>query len=156
MTPYLLQREQWVPQPLEEVFAFFSDARNLEVITPAWLGFRILSPPPVPMQSGTTILYRIHWHGFPMRWLTEIESWDPPTQFVDVQREGPYRLWHHTHSFESVAGGTRMRDVVRYALPLGILGRLAHACLVRSEVDAIFDYRARKISSILGAVSVHE
>jgi ligand-binding SRPBCC domain-containing protein len=152
MIPYLLQREQWVPQPLEDVFVFFSDARNLEAITPAWLGFRMLSPPPVAMQSGTIIRYRICWHGFPLRWLTEIESWNPPTRFVDVQREGPYRLWHHTHSFESVEGGTRIRDVVRYALPFGILGRVAHACLVRSELEAIFDYRARRVSSILGAV----
>jgi ligand-binding SRPBCC domain-containing protein len=110
MAAYLVQREQWIPRPIEHVFAFFADARNLEAITPAWLGFRILSPEPIATRAGARICYRLRWHGLPLRWLTEIESWKPPTDFVDVQLRGPYRLWHHTHRFESVNGGTRMRD----------------------------------------------
>src|SRR5689334_13428786 len=131
VTPYVLQREQWIPRPLEEVFAFFADAGNLEAITPAWLGFRILTPRPIVMRPGAHIRYQLGWHGIPLRWLTEIETWEPPHEFVDVQLQGPYRLWHHTHRFEAADGGTVMRDVVRYALPLGLLGRFAHALLVR-------------------------
>jgi ligand-binding SRPBCC domain-containing protein len=83
--------------------------------------------------------------------VTEIESWNPPTEFIDVQARGPYRFWHHTHSFQSVPGGTLMRDSVRYALPFGLLGRYAHARLVKSDLMAIFDYRAWKVSNILGS-----
>jgi ligand-binding SRPBCC domain-containing protein len=153
VVPHVLVREQWFPRPIEDVFAFFADARNLEVITPAWLGFRILSPQPIVMRSGTRIRYRLRWHGLPVRWLTEIESWNPPTKFADVQLRGPYRLWHHSHRFESIEGGTLMCDEVRYAIPFALPGQLACARLVRSELEAIFDYRSVTISNILGARS---
>jgi ligand-binding SRPBCC domain-containing protein len=107
------------------------------------------------MVSGAHIRYRLRWHGISLRWLTEIRAWSPPTEFVDVQARGPYRLWHHTHSFAPVDGGTLMCDVVRYALPYGVLGRLAHNWLVESELKAIFDYRAVKVSEILGASRAH-
>jgi ligand-binding SRPBCC domain-containing protein len=107
------------------------------------------------MRSGTRILYRLHWHGMPLRWLTEIHYWNPPTEFVDVQVQGPYRLWHHTHSFRPIDGGTLMRDVVRYALGFGPLGRIAHAWLVKPDLEAIFDYRALKVSDMLGAGCSH-
>ena len=123
--PYLLQREQWISRPIEDVFAFFSDAGNLEAITPNWLGFQILTPRPIVMRPGALIAYRLRWHGLALRWLTEIQRWNPPTEFVDVQVHGPYRLWHHTHSFEPRDGRTLIRDVVRYELPFGLLGRLA-------------------------------
>jgi ligand-binding SRPBCC domain-containing protein len=148
---FILQREQRIPRPIEEVFGFFADARNLEAITPEWLGFRILSPEPIHVRAGVAILYRLRWHGIPLRWVTEIESWNPPTEFIDVQAQGPYRLWNHTHRFQAVEGGTLMRDLVRYALPFGPLGRLAHAGLVESELKAIFDYRAGRVADILGA-----
>jgi ligand-binding SRPBCC domain-containing protein len=150
-TSFILQREQRIPRPIEEVFAFFADARNLEAITPEWLGFRILSREPIHLRAGAAILYRLSWHGFPLRWVTEIESWNPPTEFIDMQAQGPYRLWHHTHRFQTVEGGTLMRDFVRYALPFGPLGRLAHAWLVKSDLEAIFDYRAGKVADLLGA-----
>ncbi len=156
MVPYSLQREQWVPRPVEEVFAFFSDAGNLAKITPPWLGFQMLSPAPIDMRAGTRITYRISWHGLPLRWLTEISSWDPPREFVDVQLRGPYRLWHHTHRFEARDGGTLIRDEVRYALPLGLLGRLAHAWLVKSNLNAIFGYRTQKVSELLGGAGARE
>jgi ligand-binding SRPBCC domain-containing protein len=151
MVAYVLQREQWICQPIEEVFAFFSDAGNLAKITPAWLGFQMLSPGPIAMRSGTQIVYRISWHGLPLRWLSEIVSWDPPREFVDVQVRGPYRFWHHTHHFEPANGGTLIRDEVRYALPFGPLGRVAHAWLVKGHLKAIFDYRAQKVAEFLGA-----
>lgn len=155
MAHYVLQREQWIPRPIEEVFAFFSDARNLEAITPPWLGFRILSANPIPLRAGAHIAYLLRWHGLPVRWLTEIECWNAPTEFVDVQTRGPYRLWRHTHTFEPSGDGTLMRDMVRYALPFGALGRLVHAALVKSEVAAIFDFRALRIAEIFEASCVH-
>jgi len=150
MTSFVLKREQWIPRPLDDVFAFFSDAKNLGLITPSWLGFQILMPEPIEMRSGAKIVYMLRWHRLPVRWVTEITRWEPPTGFDDVQLKGPYSLWHHTHSFQAVDAETLMKDTVRYALPLGFLGRLAHAWVVKAEVNAIFDYRARKVSELLG------
>ena len=148
---HTLKREQWLPRPLEEVFDFFSDARNLGKITPNWLGFRILTPSPIRIAAGTRIRYRLRWHGVPIYWTTEIRRWDPPHRFVDVQSRGPYRLWHHTHRFESHDGGTRMIDVVRYTLPLGIVGRLLHTFKVRRDIAQIFDYRFKRINDLLAS-----
>lgn len=148
MRTFLLQREQRIARPVAEVFAFFADATNLEAVTPPWLRFRILSPRPIAMRAGALIVYRLRWGWLPLRWVTEIEEWQPPFRFVDVQLRGPYALWHHTHTFEFHEGGTLMRDSVRYALPLGPLGRLAHRLFVRRDLEAIFDYRARKVSEV--------
>jgi ligand-binding SRPBCC domain-containing protein len=147
--PFLLHREQTIPRPIDTVFAFFADAKNLEAITPPWLAFRILTPDPVSMGEGTHIAYRLRWHGIPLPWLTEIRRWNPPVEFIDEQLQGPYQFWQHTHRFESVPGGTRMRDVVQYALPFGLLGRVAHASWVRRDLQTIFDYRERRVSDLL-------
>jgi ligand-binding SRPBCC domain-containing protein len=150
---YTLRREQWVARPVEEVFAFFSDARNLAELTPAWLGFRILTPGPVNLAEGAKIRYRIRLHGLPVGWTTEIRRWDPPHLFVDVQLSGPYRLWHHTHRFEAHQGGTRMTDVVRYRLPFGAIGRLAQALVVRRDLNRIFDYRRQRVNQLFGGAT---
>ncbi len=148
VTFHTLRREQWISRPIDEVFAFFADARNLEQITPPWLGFRILSADSGSISKGTEIRYRLRLHGIPIKWRTEIRQWDPPSRFVDVQRSGPYKLWHHTHRFEAHDGGTKMIDVVRYKLPFGILGRLVHALKVRRDVRRIFDYRRQRIDEL--------
>jgi ligand-binding SRPBCC domain-containing protein len=152
---YMLTREQWVPTSIDEMFAFFSDASNLESITPPWLNFQILNPEPVGIAAGATIRYRLSWHGIPIRWKTEITRWEPPHAFEDVQLSGPYRLWHHTHRFEVVRGGTLMTDVVRYALPFGALGRAAHSLAVRRNVEQIFNYRYHRIHALFGDVNTH-
>ena len=149
MRLHVLRREQHLSKPPEESFAFFGDAHNLEDITPPWLGFRVVTPRPIAMGPGALIEYRLRLHGLPIRWRTQIAVWDPPRRFVDVQLDGPYRLWHHTHEFEPEGEGTRMTDVVRYALPLGPLGEIAHAVLVRRDVEAIFDHRAEAIPALL-------
>jgi ligand-binding SRPBCC domain-containing protein len=150
MTPtYLIEREQWLAGPLEEVFAFHGDATNLEAITPRWLRFSVITPTPIAMDVGTLIEYRLRWHGIPLRWTTRIEAWEPPHRFVDTQLKGPYRLWHHTHTFESERGGTLIRDVVRYRLPLGWLGPALHRLGVRCDLEAVFDERARRIRELL-------
>ncbi|HVK12920.1 MAG TPA: SRPBCC family protein [Gemmataceae bacterium] len=148
MDPHVLAREQWLPAPVETVFAFFAEARNLEAITPPWLNFRIRTPGPIDLRAGSRIAYRISWHGVPLRWLTEIAAWDPPHGFTDVQVRGPYRLWHHVHTFEPAGAGTRMRDVVTYRLPFGPVGRVAHRWRVRRDLEAIFDYRARAVADV--------
>ena len=151
MKTYLLEREQWIPRPLPEVFEFFSRAENLGRITPAWLHFRIRSPLPIPMREGAPIEYTIRLAGLPLRWRTRITLWQPQTRFVDEQESGPYALWRHTHDFEPLGAGVLMTDHVRYALPLGALGQLAHALAVRAALAAIFDHRFRCIRELLPA-----
>ena len=146
----MLERSQRLARPPEDVFPFFADAFNLQAITPAWLHFRVLTPEPVTMAAGTLLEYRLRLHGLPLRWLTRIEIWEPPLRFVDVQVRGPYRLWHHTHTFAPAGDGTLMGDRVRYALPLGPLGELAHVALVRRELDRIFAFRHAVVRARLG------
>src|SRR5690606_26244500 len=131
-----------VPSPLPEVFEFFADAGNLEAITPPWLRFRILTPTPIEMRAGTRIDYRIRIRGWPVRWRTEITAWEPPVRFVDEQLRGPYRIWIHEHRFESVEGGTRCRDHVRYAVPGGAL---VHRLLVKEDLRSIFAWREARL-----------
>jgi ligand-binding SRPBCC domain-containing protein len=138
---HLLARSQLVPASPSEVFGFFSDARNLEAITPPWLRFSVLTPGPIEMGAGALIEYRLALHRVPVRWVTRIEEWHPGRSFVDVQMSGPYRLWHHTHTFAERDGGTLVGDRVRYALPLGLLGTIAHAAFVRRDLERIFAYR---------------
>jgi ligand-binding SRPBCC domain-containing protein len=149
MTIYRLNRELWIPRPLPAVFEFFSRADNLERITPPWLLFRILTPGPIEMRKGVTIAYGLRMRGIPLRWLTEIESWNPPFEFVDVQAKGPYKLWRHTHRFSEVAGGTLITDEINYALPFGLLGRLVHHIQVARDLSQIFDYRAHQVRKLL-------
>ena len=152
MRTHVLEREQRLPGPPDEVFPFFGDARNLEAITPPLLGFSVVTPEPIEMRVGTLIQYRLRLHGVPVSWLTSIQAWDPPHRFVDVQVRGPYALWHHTHTFEDDgAGGTIMRDVVRYAIGFGPFGELAHRLLVRRDLDAIFDFRRSEVERLLPA-----
>lgn len=147
---HVLLQQQWVPQPTSDVFGFFSDASNLEILTPRWLRFEVVTPGPILMHTGAVIDYRLRWHSIPLRWRTEIVCWEPPYKFEDLQVKGPYRLWHHTHTFESVNGGTLLSDRVEYGLPFGPLGGLAHALSVRRNVIAIFEYRRVKIQEFFG------
>lgn len=147
---YEIRREQWVPRPRREIFAFFSNALNLEILTPNLLRFAVLTPAPIAMHSGATILYKLSWHGVPLTWKTGITRWEPEHCFEDLQISGPYALWHHTHTFEEVRGGTLITDHVRYSLPFGWIGRLAHSLTVRRNVEEIFDYRYRRIEAMFG------
>jgi ligand-binding SRPBCC domain-containing protein len=145
---HVLEREQRLPGAPATVFAFFADARNLEAITPAWLGFRIVSPAPAQLRVGTLIEYRLTLHRVPVSWLTRIEEWVPGERFVDQQLRGPYALWHHTHEFEpDGSGGTLMRDRVRYALPYGPLGVLARRLFVARDLERIFDFRCQAVAA---------
>lgn len=141
MRTYVLEREQWLPKPLDDVFSFFSRPENLQVITPPWVDFRTVEAPRA-LAAGSLIRYRLRWHRMPIRWTTEISEWNPPRGFVDRALSGPYALWNHEHSFATENGGTTMRDRVTYALPFGPIGRLAHWIVVQRDVERLFDFRA--------------
>jgi ligand-binding SRPBCC domain-containing protein len=148
MRVHRLEREQLLPRPPDEVFQFYADARNLERITPPLLGFRVVGDEPIEMRPGALIQYRIRLHGIAIDWLTRIEEWEPDVRFVDAQLAGPYALWHHTHTFEARDGGTLIRDVVRWALPLWPFGELALP-LVRRDLRRIFDFRRDEVARLL-------
>jgi ligand-binding SRPBCC domain-containing protein len=147
MRLHLLQREQTVRAARDDVFAFFAKPENLAELTPASLGFQILTPAPIVMREGALIDYVLRLNGLPLHWRTVITSYEPPHRFVDEQLAGPYAFWHHTHTFDvTPEGGTRLGDVVRYALPLGLVGDLAHALVVRRQLQGIFEYRREIIA----------
>jgi len=152
MRVHTLARTQVLPHPVAVVFPFFADALNLERITPPLLRFEVATPHPIEMRVGALIEYRLRLHGLRVDWLTRIEEWEPGVRFVDMQLAGPYRLWHHTHTFEERDGGTLMRDVVRYAVPAWPLGELALP-LVRRDLAQIFDYRRDGVSGLLARES---
>ena len=144
-------RQQSIPAPLERVFSFFCEARNLGRITPPELRFKLLGQSHLQLRAGTLIDYELAWHGILIRWRSRIEEWRPPTRFIDVQLNGPYRFWRHTHSFEARDGGTLMRDTVEFAVPFGALGDSCVGWLVQRDVDRTFDYRAQQISLLFPA-----
>lgn len=147
---YRLERRQRLTRSADEAFAFFAEARNLERITPSWLHFEVLTTEPAKMGEGTLIHYRLRLHGVPLRWTSRIEEWTPGHGFVDRQIRGPYRVWHHRHTFAADGDGTVIGDEVHYALPLGRLGELAHPLFVRRDLERIFDYRQTAVLGLLG------
>ena len=149
---YVLERSQRIAAPFSEVFAFFSDPRNLARITPPWLRFRVVAAP-AELAAGSRLEYRIRWAFLTLRWVTRITRWNPPAEFQDVEERGPYRTWIHTHRFVEGPDGVTMHDRVEYALPFGPLGRLVHRLAVAHQLARIFEYRRRAIEEIFGAGS---
>jgi ligand-binding SRPBCC domain-containing protein len=147
---HVLHSRQWVPVPIDACFAFFSDAANLESLTPPFLRFRILTPLPVEMRAGARIEYRLGLMGVPMNWLTRIDEWRPGRGFVDSQLRGPYAHWVHRHTFTPADSGTWVLDEIEYALPLAPLSNPAHALFVRPRLREIFGYRRQAIARLLG------
>ena len=146
---YEILREQFIEKPRTEVFEFFADPGNLEKLTPKFLNFKILECPEGSLDSGSRIRYQLTLHGIPVKWRTVIRGWSPETEFSDVQESGPYSLWHHTHQFEEVPGGTIVRDHIRYRLPLGGLGEIVAGWLVRADLAKIFAFRHEAMDEIL-------
>ncbi|MYC38904.1 MAG: SRPBCC family protein [Chloroflexi bacterium] len=128
--------------PLSEVFDFFASAENLNLLTPPWLHFSILTRLPIEMQRGTVIQYRLKLHGIPVRWDSEITEWEPPFRFTDTQIRGPYRLWVHYHRFENTPDGTLVADDVTYRVAGGAL---VNRLFVANDLRRIFDYRKAKL-----------
>ena len=155
MKIFTLRREQYLPIRIEEAWAFFSTARNLSKITPPEMSFTILSQvKEEPVYSGMLIEYRVKpIFGISMKWITKITDVHEPYVFKDKQLRGPYAIWEHTHHFEEVAGGVKMTDEVKYALPLGWLGIMAHDVLVRKKLKQIFDFRAITLNQLFGEIN---
>jgi hypothetical protein len=153
MQIYHLRCELMTSCSLAETFEVFKDPSNLAKITPSWLNFQVITKD-MQMRKGTEIEYNIRWLGLPMHWKTLITEYDPPHLFVDEQAKGPYTLWRHHHTFEETAGGTKVGDHVEYALPLGVLGQIAHAVMVKRQLEAIFRFRQSEIGKLLGGKTV--
>jgi ligand-binding SRPBCC domain-containing protein len=143
-----LEATQFLPQSRDRVFGFFSDAFQLETITPPWLQFAVLTPAPICIEAGTIIHYRLRLHGVPIRWQSRISVWEPPRHFMDEQTRGPYRRWRHQHILEAVDGGTLCRDIVDYAVPGGWL---IDALVVRGDVLKIFSFRQARLRELFPA-----
>ena len=143
-----LEREQLIPRSRSETFAFFTDARNLERLTPKSLNFKIRSALPIDMHSGTLIDYQIALFGIPFRWCTLIEEFEPELRFVDLQLKGPYQYWRHLHEFLEVRGGTIVHDCVDYELPVGPLGEVVHSLFVQRQLINIFAFRRQAMVQI--------
>ena len=141
----IFERTTKIPAPLPRVFAFFSEPDNLARITPPSARFRIVRGPQRRLRQGDVVDYALRVFGLPIRWRSRIDGWRENELFADVQERGPFASWRHTHVFREVAGGVEMHDVVEYALPFGILGRLVAGRLVRRKLEEIFDYRARAV-----------
>jgi ligand-binding SRPBCC domain-containing protein len=144
---FRLESRLLIPAPLSSVFEFFSDAGNLETLTPSWIRFRIVTPRPIEMQAGTLIDYRLRIRGLLMKWRSVISTWEPPHRFVDEQVHGPYRSWHHEHRFEARDGGTLVSDTVDYRVPGG---RLINRLFVQPDVERIFRFRIQKLGEVFG------
>ncbi|WP_333878969.1 SRPBCC family protein, partial [Flavobacterium sp.] len=146
-----LKTVQRLPITLEEAWLFFSDPKNLNIITPDYMGFKTLSGDDRAMFPGQVIQYTVTpVLGIPMKWVTEITHVIDKRYFVDEQRFGPYSFWHHKHFFREIPGGVEMEDIVDYKLPLGIIGQIVHPFLVQPKLKEIFDYRQKKLTELFG------
>lgn len=156
MKIYSFQTIQTLPLSGHQAWDFLSNPENLNLITPQEMDFRITSSIKLEkMYAGQIISYTVRpLAGIPINWVTEITHVNAPFHFVDEQRFGPYAFWHHQHFLKEVPGGIEMRDIVHYALPLGFLGRMANALLVKNQLRKIFDFRHKKLEGLFGRISV--
>ena len=145
MKSFRFESRLWLPRPRKEVFDFFSNASNLEKLTPPWLQFQVVTPTPIQIHEGTEIDYRLRIRGISVRWQSRITAWDPPQRFVDEQVRGPYREWIHEHRFSEKESGTLCEDSVRYS-PLG--GALINKLFVERDVRQIFAYRSERLKEL--------
>jgi ligand-binding SRPBCC domain-containing protein len=147
MKTFTLDSSIWLPRALDEVFAFFADAHNLERLTPPRMQFKTVTPDPIVMGVGTRFQHRLRVRGVPVRWESEITVWDPPRRFVDEQRRGPYRFWIHEHRFVARDGGTDVSDHVEYAIPGGTV---VNTLLVAPDLRKVFEYRWKMLLERFG------
>ena len=140
---------QFVPARLDVVWDFFSSPENLSKITPPEMGFIITSPPQPEIYPGMFIMYKVSpISGIKLNWVTEITHVREKLFFVDEQRRGPYRIWHHEHHFREVEGGVEMRDILHYRVPFGVLGMLVDHLFVKRKVRGIFSFREKRIREL--------
>ncbi len=149
---YQLNKTQEIPASINEVWDFISSPRNLKKITPAYMGFEITNEPIAEkMYAGMIIKYKVTpLLGLPMTWVTEITHVKDQDYFVDEQRVGPYKIWHHQHKLTPIDGGTLMEDIVSYLPPLGPLGSIANAIFIKNQLEGIFDFRTKAVDELFG------
>ena len=149
---YQLKRIQTLPITLEKAWAFFSRPQNLEKITPNYLSFEIITPHENTIYEGQIIAYQIKpLLGISVEWVTEITHVKELNYFIDEQKIGPYRLWHHEHRFKTVLGGVEVSDTITYKMRYGLVGELIHKIKVKNDLEKIFDYRSAKLIEIFGS-----
>jgi ligand-binding SRPBCC domain-containing protein len=144
---FILKSELWLPAERRQIFEFFSDAFQLEALTPPWMSFHVATPRPIVLQAGATIDYKLRIHGVPLRWSSEIPVWEPPDRFVDEQVKGPYSFWRHEHWFVEKEGGTLVVDEVEYQV---FGGAIVNRLFVAPDLRRIFEYRSQKLQEIFG------
>ena len=149
--------EQYLPISIEKAWEFFSSPGNLALITPPEMEFKILSHNlEKEIYEGMIIDYRVKpLLGIPVKWRTRIGKTMLHESFSDNQIEGPYSVWEHNHYFTSQNGGTMMRDVVNYDLPLGIIGNIMHSLVVRKKINYIFEFRKSILEKMFNKNDAH-
>jgi ligand-binding SRPBCC domain-containing protein len=152
MKLYQLKTSQKLPISLETAWKFFSNPTNLSKITPPWLNFEVRTDLPEKMYAGMIIKYYVHpLLNTPQTWITEITHVNEPNYFVDEQRFGPYKMWHHQHIFTKTEdGGVMMEDIVNYVVPFGFLGRIMNAVVISKKINDIFNYRKKVLVKMFG------
>lgn len=152
MAFYQLIKTQELPASVAEVWDFISSPANLKEITPQHMGFQVThNSGAEKMYPGMIILYKVKpLLGIPLTWMTEITQVKDQSYFVDEQRIGPYKIWHHQHRIEPIAGGVRMTDIVTYQPPFGFLGAIANTLLIKKELQHIFEYRSTALEKRFG------
>lgn len=149
---YQLKRTQLIRTDFQTCWDYFSAPGNLHVITPDYIDFRVHTAVPEKLYEGLIIRYTIRpILGIPLTWISEIKTWREDRYFIDEQRRGPYKLWHHEHHFREVEGGVEMTDVITYLMPFGVFGRLVHWLFIRRQLERIFDYRCQKADELFPA-----
>lgn len=152
MAVHCIKTVQKIPVSLKEAWNFFSNPANLQAITPGHMGFRIISKHHgEKMYTGQLIEYKVSpFLNIPLYWMTEITHAEELKYFIDVQRKGPYSLWHHQHHFKEIEGGVEMTDVVHYKNPLGFIGKIADFLFIKRQLKKIFEYRFTKVEGLFG------
>jgi ligand-binding SRPBCC domain-containing protein len=153
---FVLEAEQFLSRPVEELFPYFSSCHHMNDVLPGWLRFRVVRETPGPMTAGASYEYVIRWRGIGLRWRTHVTECDAPRRFVDVQEHGPYRFFEHEHTFTPTAGGTMTRDVVRYLPPGGPLAGLINRLRVGRDLRLLFEHRHRRMWERFGGVRVQD
>jgi len=149
MKIFTTQAKQTFSISIEEAWDFFSNPNNLPKITPPWLNLKITSDLPDKMYEGMIITYKVYpFLGIPSNWVTEITTVKEKSFFIDEQRFGPYKFWHHQHHFKESSDGVEMEDIVNYALPLDPLSRPIHNLLVIKKIEKIFEFRKNVLSDL--------
>jgi len=150
---YRVHKKIEIKATLTVAWKFFSDPTNLKFLTPPSLKMQITSPVESEIYPGMIIVYKVHpILSIPLTWVTEITHVERERLFVDEQRYGPYKLWHHQHFFKETSQGVLIEDVVDYILPFGVLGRVAHAVMVSKQLEDIFSFRAEYLRGRFGAI----